>query len=297
MKGGRAAGRRAAAVRVALATLFALLGGACAEVRASEGADPERESAPFSHDDFDRVLERFVDERGLVDYPALAREPGDLERYVAQLARTSPDSDPALFPTREDRLAYWINAYNASVLATVLRHYPIPSVTAVRAPFPLSLASDKIGFFVLERIELGGDRTNLYALENSLIRRRFAEPRVHFALNCASLGCPRLPRRAFRGADLDQRLDEETRRFFAEERSLQVDHAARVVRLSSILDWYERDFTRWYEKRFPGSDATLLDYVLLYVAPERRAELEGARDYEVEFLPYDWRLNDRAAVR
>lgn len=296
MSGGRTLARRAAAAGVALATSVALLAGAPPAVRASDAAEPEPGSATFAHDELDRVLERFVDERGLVDYPALVREPGDLERYAARLARSSPDSHPALFPTREDALAYWINAYNAAVLVTVLRHYPIPSVTAVRAPFPLSLASDKLGFFVLQRIELGGDTTSLYALENSLIRRRYEEPRVHFALNCASLGCPRLPRRAFRGADLDQRLDEEARRFFAEERNLHVDHAARAVRLSSILDWYERDFTRWYERRYPGSDATLLDYVVLYVTPERRAELEGARAYEVEFVPYDWRLNDRAAA-
>ncbi|MEW6268667.1 MAG: DUF547 domain-containing protein, partial [Thermodesulfobacteriota bacterium] len=248
---------------------------------------------PFPHADLDRVQARFVDDRGLVDYAALARDPGDLERYYALVAAASPDSDPALFPTRDERLAYFLNAYNAAVLVTVLRHYPIPSVTAVRTPFPLSVASDKIGFFFLQRITLGGETTSLYELENSIVRARFREPRVHFALNCASLGCPRLPRRAFAPAELDRQLDEETRRFFAEERNLRIDHEARVVHLSSILDWYEGDFTGWYEERHPGRDATLLDYVALYAPPERRADVESARTYDIRFIPYDWRLNDR----
>jgi hypothetical protein len=206
----------------------------------------------------------------------------------------SPDSDPELFPTRDERLAYWINAYNAAVLVTVLRYYPIPSVTAVSTPFPLSLASDEIGFFYLQRIILGGETTSLYELENSVVRARFREPRVHFALNCASGGCPRLPRHAFSPGELDRQLDEETRRFFAEERNLRIDHEARVVHLSSILDWYDDDFTDWVEERDPGREATLLDYVVLYVPPERRAELEQARGYEVRFVAYDWGLNDQA---
>jgi len=276
--------------------LLGLVAGGCTAIRPTV-PPPAARPASFPHDDLDRVLGRFVDARGRVDYSALKADPADLERYYSLVAQTSPDSDPALFPTRDDRLAYWIDAYNAAVLVTVLRHYPIASVTDVATPFPLSLASDKIGFFYLQRVEVGGDTTSLYALENDLIRPRYGEPRVHFALNCASLGCPRLPRSAFHGADLEERLDEETRRFFAEERNLAIDHAARVVRLSSILDWYESDFTDWYEQQHPGTDATLIDYVALYVTPERRAELERARGYEVRFEPYDWALNDQVTAR
>jgi hypothetical protein len=288
--------RRPALARLAAGAAVALLSVACGACTAIQPAvaPPATPPATFSHEDLDRVQARFVDEQGRVDYAGLAREPTDLERYYALVARFGPDADPALFPTRDDRLAYWINAYNAAVLVTVFRYYPIASVTDVPTPFPLSLASDKIGFFYLQRVEVDGDTTSLYALENDLIRPRYEEPRVHFALNCASIGCPRLPRRAFHGADLNERLDEETRRFFAEERNLRIDHDARVVHLSSILDWYEGDFTGWYEKRHPGSDATLLDYVALYVEPARRAELERARGYEIEYVPYDWGLNDQA---
>lgn len=248
----------------------------------------------FSHAELDAVQARFVDEQGRVDYRALAKDPADLERYYLALVTYSPDSHPELFPTPEDALAYWIDAYNAAVLKTVLTYYPIASVTEVAAPFPLGLFSDKIGFFVLQRITLGGTETSLYGLENSVIRGRFREPRIHFALNCASRGCPHLPREAFVGERLDAQLDRETRRFFAEERNLLIDHDERVVYLSSILDWYADDFTDWLAERRPDRPATLLEYVSLYVPPARAAELGRARDYEIRFVPYDWSLNDRA---
>jgi hypothetical protein len=249
----------------------------------------------FSHAELDRVQSRFVDERGLVDYRGLTRDPADLERYQLALTSRSPDSDPELFPAREEQLAYWINAYNASVLSAVVAHYPIRSVTDVKTPFPLRLVSDKIGFFFLQEITLGGEEMSLHSLENSVIRGRFDEPRVHFALNCASRGCPRLPRSAFTGAELDDQLDREARRFFAEERNLRIDHTERVVLLSSILEWYEDDFTDWLAARRPDRPATLLEYVALYAPPERAADLQRARDYEIRFVPYDWSLNDQAS--
>jgi hypothetical protein len=247
----------------------------------------------FSHAELDRVQSRFVDDRGLVDYEGLAKDPAELERYYLALETYSPDSHPELFPTTEDALAYWINAYNGAVLSVVLAYYPIASVTDVAAPFPLGLVSDKLGFFVLQTITLGGKETNLYALENGVIRDRYREPRVHFALNCASRGCPHLPREAFEGARLDLQLDRETRRFFAEQRNLRIDHDERVVYLSSILDWYDDDFIDWMEERRPERPTTLLEYASLYVSAERVAELARARDYEVRFVPYDWSLNDQ----
>lgn len=247
----------------------------------------------FSHAELDAVQSRFVDAEGRVDYQALAKDPADLERYYLAVASYSPDSHPEMFATSEDELAYWINAYNAAVLKTVLSYYPIASVTDVVAPFPLWVFSDKIGFFLLQRVILGGEPTSLYALENSVIRRRYREPRVHFALNCASRGCPRLPQEAFAGDQLDEQLEQQTRAFFAEERNLRIDHEAGVVHLSRILDWYEDDFTDWLAEHHPGRPATLIEYVSLYVPPERAAELSRARDYELRFLPYDWALNDR----
>jgi hypothetical protein len=246
-------------------------------------ADPE----PFRHDRFDAVLRRVVDDRGQVDYAALRADPTDLRVYVATLVAASPDNQPARFPTADDRLAYWLNAYNASVLHLVARRYPIASVKDVFPPL--------VGFFYLQRVLLGDDYLNLYRLENGIVRARFADPRVHFALNCASRSCPRLPARAFTAGGLQDELEREARRFVGEARNVDVDLAARVVRLSSIFTWYEEDFTRWMRVQYPAEPATLAGYVRRLADPERRAALDACAGCAVRFVRYDWGLNDRAA--
>ena len=168
---------------------------------AGVGPPPERptegDAAVFSHDDWDGFLARHVDDEGRVDYAAAGQDRDDLDRYLRALAEVSPDSAPERFPEEADRLAYWINAYNATVIDRVLAHHPIASVQDVRAPWLFRWLPAGAGFFVFERFSLGGRKTQLYALENGLIRKRFAEPRIHFALNCASTSCPRLPAEAF----------------------------------------------------------------------------------------------------
>ncbi len=268
-----------------LAILAAALAlSACTAVRPLDSATPAL-TADF-HSNLDSVMRNFVDARGRVDYGALARDRTQLERYFALVAAYSPDSHPHLFATSNQALAYWINAYNGAVLAAVTRNYPIRGVGDV------GWSLMKIGFFVQQQFTFGGATMNLYDLEHKVIRDRFRDPRIHFAINCASVGCPRLPQHAFRASDLDARLDEETRRFFAEERNVRIDHAARTVHLSAILDWYADDFLVWPEHRLPD-EPVLVDYIALYSAAARRAELERARSYEVHFNAYDWSLNDR----
>lgn len=274
-----------------LALLLPLLA-ACATIAPPGAPAPPGEG--FSHADLDRVLSRFVDERGRVDYAALARDRADLDAYAAQLAAVSPDSDPERFPTTDHRLAYWINAYNAAVLVLVLDHYPVSSVRDVRPPWPLFFVPRLAGFFVLHRVPLGGRPLHLYELENRIVRGRFDEPRIHFALNCASRGCPRLPRRAFPVRGLDAALEREARRFFADPEKLQIDAAAGEIRVSAILDWFEDDFLDGLEAGVPDREPSLLDYVRRYLEPEAAARLDGARaaGAELVFLEYDWRLND-----
>jgi hypothetical protein len=253
----------------------------------------------FSHTHFERVLERFVDQYGQVDYTALKKNPHDLEQYYLLFATSSPDSHPELFPTEHDKLAYWINAYNAAVIKAVLTQYPIQSVEDVKPPVLFFFLPRKSGFFLFQRLTFGGTPTSLYYLEHYVIRKRFADPRIHFALNCASGGCPRLPRQAFTAEHLDTQLDQAARQFMTEQRNFSIDHQARTVWLSSIFDWYKKDFVSWYQRNFPDKslgkdDANLLDYVSLYTSPEQTQELKRAAAYTLRFVPYDWSLNDQA---
>lgn len=236
-------------------------------------------AASFSHADWTAVLQRSVDDRGRVDYAALARDRTTLDRYLASLERVSPDSSPGLFATRADQLAYWINAYNAAVIAGVLdRGVDTPSVWGD--------GFFGIGFFTVDRARLGGRRMSLKALEDDIVRARFRDPRVHAALNCASIGCPRLPRRAFEGATLDADLDAAMREFVAEARNCRVDLAARTVWLSKIFDWFEDDFVGFENERGTAGP-TVIDYV-------NRYRVSGAQippGLRVRSAEYDKRLN------
>lgn len=248
----------------------------------------------LSHASFDRLLQRFVGHEGRVNYSALKQDSRDLDQYYHLIATFSPDSHPDLFPSESHKLAYWINAYNATAIKTVLTYYPISSVLDVKPPAALFFLSEKSGFFVFQRLTYGGKTTSLYYLGNGVIRKRFQEPRIHFALNCAALGCPRLPRQAFSGEDLERQLDQETRKFLSEARNFRIDHSGKTIYMSSIFKWYEDDFLNWYQKNYSESKASLVNYIALYLTSDKAAELkEHGNQYALRFLPYDWGLNDK----
>ncbi|MEM7674401.1 MAG: DUF547 domain-containing protein [Myxococcota bacterium] len=227
----------------------------------------------FPHDAFDRVLKRFVDAQGRVDYPALTADRTDLERYMVALASTSPDKDPDAFVSNADRLAYWINAYNASVL------YAVTALPELR-----SVADNKYKFFALTRYVYGGAPTSLYALENFIIRRRFSEPRIHFALNCASTGCPQLPAEAFVPQKLEAQLAREATAFCADPHKVRLKGG--FIELSKIFEWYAEDFE---------SDGGPVAFCQKW----GRDDLPD--DAEIRLIPYDWSLNiqptDQGAAR
>lgn len=278
-----------------LITLYLVLMLGCTEIKPA-GSPNEQFVEPgiFSQARFDRVLQRFVDDDGRVDYRKLKQDLRDLDQYYHLIATYSPDSHPDLFPSEDHKLAYWINAYNASAIKTVLTYYPISSVLDVKPPAVFFFLTDKSGFFVFQRLTYGGKTTSLYYLQNGVIRERFQEPRIHFALNCAALGCPRLPKKAFTGEDLQRQLDKETRKFLSEERNFKIDHEEKTIYLSSIFKWYEKDFLDGIQDRFPNRKGTLLDYVTRYLPAEKAYELNKAGDrYKIDFVPYDWGLNDQ----
>ncbi len=248
------------------------------------GADAARPAAEWSDDDLGVVLGRYVDGRGLVDYDAVVRDRAPLDRYVARLAETSPDNRPGLFPSAADRLAYWMNAYNALVLARVVEAWPVGGVREIRPLF---------GVFWLDRHTVGGKRFTLRGLENDVIRERFGDPRIHVGINCASLGCPPLPRRAWRGATLDADLDAAARRFVADGRYVEIDRDARVLRVSKIFEWFEDDFTGWMERN--GLGGGVAGWIARYLPEEAAPPDLGS--YRIVYREYDWSINDSGRDR
>jgi Protein of unknown function, DUF547 len=236
-------------------------------------------AAPFSHADWTVVLAKYVDARGMVNYNALAKDRATLDRYLAAIEQHSPVSAIAMFPSRNEQLAYYLNAYNAQVFQGVLARGP--EQESVWKGF----ISGKV-FFNDMKVSIGGQSTSLKALEDDVIRDGFKDPRIHAALNCASKGCPRLPQAAFAAATLDQELDAGMREFVAEARNCTVDAATKTATLSKIFDWFEKDFLA-YEERQGNANPSILDYVNRY----RAAGAKVPRDYDVEYFDYDKSVN------
>lgn len=214
------------------------------------------------------VLERFVDRRGRIDFDGIRLQPDALETYLDCVAEYGPLSSPGDFDSHDKRLAYYLDTYNALAMRQVV---DFGNPDALRGLTWLR-------FFRLSRIRVSGERMSLHKLENEYIRSE-GDPRIHFALNCMAVSCPRLPRKPFRAVTLDQDLDRLTREFFAQPRNLHVDHENQAIRVSEILDFFTKDFL--------AVAPTLVAYVNRYTA------IEIPSHYNVEFIEYDWRVNDQ----
>ena len=254
--------------RLLAALCIATLAG-CATVTPPPAVPPTNEAQAEAA--WTRVLDRFVDSRGAVDFKALAADRSDLDRMLRHVADTPLDN----FAGARARLAHMINAYNALSMANVIDS-GLPESHAGRIA--------KLRFFVLSKQVIGGQAMSLYAFENDVIRpftRAIGEPRVHFALNCSARACPALPRRPFRAATLDADLARETLAFFSRPENLRVDDAAREVWLSELMSFYPEDFV-------PAHGVSLIDYV------NRALGLSLPLDYTVRFTPYDWTVAHQA---
>ncbi len=234
------------------------------------------------YDLFATVLDTYVDERGMVDYAGVKASPAALDAFLAQLEDHSPDSNAAMFTTEDEALTYWLNAYNAWCMKIVADHYPVDSIN--------DIGEKKGAAFDLAVCKLGGKTLSLNNIEQDIVRVQFPEPRVHFALNCASLGCPPLPPWPFQVDMLDMQLDSVTIDFLSRKWYAHVNEDGSVA-LSSILKWYGEDFIKWLEAN--SKEPLIGTWVQLYAHDDVAKALEGGA--EIEFIEYDWRLTDQAA--
>lgn len=235
----------------------------------------------FDYAPLNRTIGRVVNAHGQVDYEA-AKTDADLQAFVDQLARISPDTHPALFPSRADSLAFWINTYNAFVLSGVAKAYPVFSVTKIAPNF---------GFFKIYRFVVGKRRVTLDHIEHEIIRKQFADPRIHAAINCAAVSCPRLLNTVFTPDKLDEQLNAVMRDMIHNPIHVQINRKTKVVSLSAIFDWFSSDFTSYVQAREAGE--TVLDYLSLFLPKNDILYLQNHPDLQIVFLDYDWSLNSQ----
>jgi Protein of unknown function, DUF547 len=225
-----------------------------------------------AHSRYARLLKRYVSSEG-VNYRGLKADPADLRAYLEEAAQVKEDDFKAW--SRTEQLAFLINLYNAATLKLVVDHYPVASIRRIGGLFTSP--------WELEVVPLWGGVHSLDWLEHKVIRPRYSEPRVHFALVCAARGCPPLRTEPYLAARLDGQLDGQARTFLKQRNKNRLDAPTRTLYLSPIFDWYGDDFIA-HAKTLPA-------FVLPYFSKADAALLADPK-LRVVFTKYDWSLNE-----
>lgn len=220
-------------------------------------APPVKAEGSPDHTAFDALLSSHVSASGQVDYKALKGKTLKLDAYLADLQANTPQTSWS----EDEELAYWINVYNAYTIKLILKNYPVKSITDLHGGKPWDV----------KWIEIAGKTYSLNNVENDIIRPKFNEPRIHFAVNCAAKSCPPLANQAFTAKNLESLLEKQTKAFVNNSKHNQLTKNS--ITVSKIFDWYGVDF---------GNVATFIS---------RYASTEVSPAAKVSFSEYDWALN------
>ena len=228
----------------------------------------ESDATPIQHDLWNTLLQKHVNATGQVDYQGFLADSVDFQAYLALLSANHPND---AHWSREEQLAYWINAYNAFTIELVLKHYPVESIKDIKWGVPFINSVFDITFISIE-----GHTYDLNNIEQGIIRPYYKEPRIHFALNCASFSCPKLRNEAFTAERLEEQLDDQARAFINNP-DKNTFHNQDHAEVSKILSWYSQDFDAY---------PSIIDFINIY------AEKPLNPDASIDYRDYDWSLNE-----
>lgn len=230
----------------------------------------------IDHTAWDVLLKKYVDSDGYVDYTQWNSSQADrrsLAGYLATLSTANPSNQAG----KDARLAFWINAYNAVTVEGILREYPTSSIRNHTAKV--------VGYNIWKDLQLlvAGRPYSLDAMEHKILRKE-GDPRIHFAIVCASIGCPRLLNQAYTQTAIQQQLELNARDFFSRPQNFRYDQSNRAVQLSSILQWFGEDFG--------ASQPAQLRTIARWVPKNAQSAVQSGR-LRVSFADYSWDLNDQ----
>ncbi len=252
-------------------------------------------AAEISFDDYAAVLKSHVDDHGMVNYKGLKANRKPLDDFISSLSRL----DPKFYDGWNDKekIAFWINAYNALTLKAIVDHYPIEASFLKSFVYPKNSIRQIPGVWDKLTFAVMGSNMTLDGIEHSTLRAKFNEPRIHMALVCAAMGCPPLRNEPYTGAKLDAQLGDQAAKFLRNPEKFRIDRNNSKVNLSSIFNWFGQDFVKTYGtvKEFSGfskKERAVLNFISRYLAPADRAFLLKS-GFTIEYLKYDWSLNER----
>lgn len=250
------------------------------------------------YQEYSKTLSTHVDSEGYVDYEALKKDSADLDAFLSKARKLSPQEFEAW--DSEDRLAFWINAYNACTLRAILDHYPIQSSFFGSLRYPKNSIRQIKGVWTDLTFPILGKKMTLDQIEHDTIRSQFQEPHIHFAVNCASKGCPRLLNTPYTADRLEQQFTEQITDFIKDPSKFRVNEKE-GFRVSQLLKWYGADFVDHTEiehtfPRLNEQEQSVVNFFFPYLEKQQQEYLQSNR-FDFGYLDYDWTLNDRKEKR
>ncbi|MBK7938099.1 MAG: DUF547 domain-containing protein [Lewinellaceae bacterium] len=227
----------------------------------------DTESKPVTHEAWDALVKKHVRQDGFVDYKGFIRDSNDLNGYLRLLESAHPNDKNW---TRNEQMAYWINAYNAYTVQLILRNYPVSSIKDIKKGVAFVNSVWDIKF-----IKIQGFMYDLNNIEHNILRAVYKDARIHAAINCASWSCPRLLGEAYTAANLDKQLDAAMRSFVNDPARNRI--RADKAEISEIFKWFKGDFER---------GGNLRDFL------NRYSDVKITDKTDISHIDYDWRLNE-----
>jgi hypothetical protein len=222
---------------------------------------------PVQHGEWDVLVKKHVSKNGMVDYQGFLKDKKQLQVYLDKLSANKPTSKWS----KNEKMAFWINAYNAFTVKLILDNYPIKSIKDIKRGIPFVNSVWDITF-----IPMGKEKIDLNYIEHTILRKEFKDPRIHAAINCASFSCPLLRNEAYYASRLDEQLNDAMRKFVNDPQRNQLDKSN--IKISKIFSWFAGDF------KVNGS--SVVDYLNKYA--KKRVQSNA----KIDFLEYQWELND-----
>lgn len=211
-----------------------------------------------NHDTWNNLLNKYVSSQGNVDYKGFKTDTSTLNTYLKYLSNNKPSNSDS----KEVKLAYWINAYNAFTVKLIIDNYPVASIKDLGKPW------DK------KFINIGGETLSLNDIEHNILRK-MDEPRIHFAIVCASVSCPKLINSAFTAKKLEEQLTIATQEFLADTSKNIIKE--KNIKISKIFKWFENDFK---------TDGSVIDFINQY------SKTTISKKAKTSYTEYNWNLNE-----
>lgn len=247
----------------------------------------------LDYSSFEYVLKTYVNEQGMVKYAELKGDREDLDQFLSDisgLSRVEYDTWPA-----KEKIAFWINAYNAQTLKAIVDHYPIEPSGFKSLLYPKNSIRQIPGLWNRLHFSVVQGSVTLSKIEHKILRKQFAEPKIHFALVCASMGCPSLRNEPYVAYRLEEQLNDQVSKLMDDPDKFRMNTDKKIIEISPIFEWFSEDFFVWSDqKRVSGySKSEWAVYLFLEkYLPEDHIYFDSPEGYTIDFLDYDWSLNE-----